>query len=66
MFHNVIFGHELLSTYMTMILILCDIQCEKEVWDIVYSVEVPDWANGSSKNNAGSSLICCEALGRPA
>ena len=49
-----------------MILSLCDYPCEKEVSDNVYSGKVQDSANGNTQNNAGSSLIHCEALGRPA
>ena len=66
MFLNVIFILDILSTFMTMILILCDYPCWKEVSDTVHSGKVPDSANGSSQNNANSFLICCDALGRPA
>ena len=51
---------------MTRIFIPYDYPCEKEVLDNVYSGKVPDSADESSQNNAGSSLICCQALGRPA
>ena len=51
---------------MTRILIPYDYPCGKKVSDNVYSGKVPDAANGSSQNNAGSSLIPCQALGRPA
>ena len=66
MFHNVIFCLEILSTYVTRILIPYDYPCGKKVLDNVYSCNVPDSANGSSQNNAGTSLICCQALDRPA
>ena len=46
--------------------VLCDYPCGKEVSDSVHNGEVPDSADGSSQNTAGSSLICCEALGIPA
>ena len=32
----------------------------------MHNGKVPDSADGSSQNTAGSSLICCEALGIPA
>ena len=51
---------------MTRLLIPYNYPCIKKVSDIVYSGKVPDSANGSSQNNAGSSLIRCHALGRPA
>ena len=60
MFHHVIFCLELLSTNMTRILILYDYPCGKEVSDNVHT------ANRSNQNNAGASLIRCQALGRPA
>ena len=50
---------------MTRILISYDLSCDKDVSDNVYSGKVPDSANGSSQNNAVSSLIPCQALGRP-
>ena len=46
-----------------MMRILCDYPCGE---DVSYSGKVPDSANGRSQNNSGSSLICCQALGRPA
>ena len=49
-----------------MIHILCDYPRGKEVSDLVYSAKVPDSANLRSQNNAGSSLIRCQALGLPA
>ena len=49
-----------------MILIICDYPCGKEVSDKVYSGKVPDSAYESSKNNAGFSSICYQALRRPA
>ena len=49
-----------------MTIILCDYTCGKESLDTLYSGKVTDPANGSSHNNAGSALIRCEALGRPA
>ena len=64
MFHNVIVLLELLPTYMTMIHIICDYTCGKQVSDIMYSGNVQESANGSSQNYAGLSLIHCEALGR--
>ena len=66
MFLNVIFRLEILSTNMTRILIPYDYPCGKEVSDNVHRGKLPDSANGSSQNNAGSSLIRCQALGRPA
>ena len=66
MFHNIIFCLEILFTNMTRILIPYDYPCEKEVSDNVHRGKLPDSANGSSQNNAGSSLIRCQALGRPA
>ena len=66
MFHNVIFSFEILSTYMTRILISYDYPCGKKVSENVHTGKVPDSANGSSQNNAGSSLIRCQALRRPA
>ena len=66
MFHKDLFLLEILSTYMTMILSICDYPRGKEVSDNVYSGKVPDSANGSSQNNADSSLMCCQALGRTA
>ena len=36
--------------------------CGKKVSYKAYSGKVPESANGSSQNNAGSSLIPCEAL----
>ena len=65
MFLYVIFRLELLFTHMKMILMLCDYPCGKDVSDNVYKCKVPDSANGCSQYNAGSSLIFCEALGRP-
>ena len=47
-----------------MILIIYDYPCGKEISDIVYSGNVPNSANRSSQNNAISSLIPCQALGR--
>ena len=49
-----------------MILILCDYPCGKKASDNVYRCKVQYSAIGSSQNNTGSSLICCQALGRPA
>ena len=49
-----------------MIFILFDYPCRKEVLDNMYSGKVPDSSNGSSQNNAVSSLMRREALGRPA
>ena len=49
-----------------MTLIIFDYPCGKEVLDRALSAKVPDSANGSNSNNSGSSLICCEAFGRPA
>ena len=66
MFHNVIFCLEILSTYMTRILISDDYLCGKEVSANESHGKVPDSANGSSQNNASFSLICCQALGRTA
>ena len=43
-----------------------DYPCGEEILDILYNCKVTDSANGSSHNNAGSALIRCEALGRPA
>ena len=51
---------------MTVTLIICDYTCETDFSHNVYSGKVPDSANRSSQNNAGSSLIHCQALGRPA
>ena len=65
-FQNIINLFEIFSLYMTMILILCDYPCGKEVSENVHSGKVPDSANESSNKTAGSSLIGCEALGRPA
>ena len=67
MFQNYIFCLEIFSTYMTIVLILCDYQCEQKVLDTVYSGKVPDSANnGSSQKSSCSSLIQCEVLERPA
>ena len=66
MFHNIIFCLEILFTNMTRILIPYDYPCEKEVSDNVHRGKLPDSTNGSSQNNAGSSLIRCQALGTPA
>ena len=66
MIHNVIFCLKILSTYVKRILIPYDYSCGKMVSDNVYSDKVPDSANGSSQNNAGSFIIRCQALGGPA
>ena len=42
MFQNIINLFEIFSLYMTMILILCDYPCGKEVEDSVHSDKVPD------------------------
>ena len=42
MLYSVIFLLEILSTYMTMILILCDYSCGKEVSESVHSGKVLD------------------------
>ena len=49
-----------------MTIILGDYPCGKEILHILFKCNVTDSANGSSHNNAGSALIRCEALGRPA
>ena len=59
MFYNDIAFLEILSTYMTTILILCDYPSGKDVSNNVCSVKVPDSAIGSSQNTH------CQALGRP-
>ena len=66
MFHSVIFHPKILSTYVTMIIILGDYPCGKEILHILYSGKVTDLANGSSHNNAGFALIRREVLGQPA
>ena len=65
MFHDVMFHLEILSTYMTMTIILGEYPCGKEILDISYKSKVTDLANVSSQNNAGSALICREALDQP-
>ena len=66
MFHKDIVCLEILSMYMTLILDTCDYPCGKEVSNNGHRGNVPYSANGNSQRNAGSSLICCVALGRPA
>ena len=51
MFDNDILIPKILSTYMTMILIICDYLCGKLVSDKAYSDKVP------SQNNTGSFLF---------
>ena len=43
--------------------LLMIVHVKKEVSDNVHRGKLPDSANGSSQNNAGSSLIRCQALG---
>ena len=66
MFLYVIFCLDLLFTQMTRILILCDYPCGKGVSYNRYKCKVPDSADWSIKQISGSSVIRCEALGRPA
>ena len=61
MFHNVICLLEILSTYISRILILCEYPCWKEVSDNVQCTS-PIF----SQNNVGSYFAHCQALGRPA
>ena len=66
MYHNDLFLFEILSTFITRTLIICDYPCGKEVSDNLYSGKVPGSTDCSSQNNLVSFLICCQALaGRP-